>query len=322
MRFFPNSATLCSLGMRATCALFAVSSWAQSTAPLGELFASEPGTPALAQPAGPGMSVLPGSEVSAGIAPATLKLFRGGQVRVCPKSNLNINASGRGLMVGMNSGAIEVDYRLDQGATDLVLTPDFHIRLVGPGAYHFALGTNSKGDTCIKPLPGNSAGILFSELIGTDSYGVGPNEGAMFLSGKLASRTPLTGDCGCAAPAAPVLQADVSTPLPPQRQGSAHLEVNAPFVFSASAAGDARPNVVARLRFSSLPNVFFLQDAPVPVVLVEDPVVQVSTKGPETKGADTPSPEKMPAEPEQQTQKQKKGLFARVRGFFGSIFHR
>jgi hypothetical protein len=266
------------------------------------------------------MSVLPGSEVSAGIAPATLKLFRGGQVRVCPKSNLNINASGHGLMVGMNTGAIEVDYRLDQGATDLVLTPDFNIRLVGPAAYHFALGANSKGDTCIKPLAGNTAGILFSELMGTDSYALAPNEGTIFLSGKLASRTALTGDCGCAAPAPPVLEADVTTPLPPERKGSAHLEVNAPFVFSASAAGDSRPNVVARLRFSSLPNVFFLQDVPVPVVLVEDPV-QVSTKGPDTEGAGTKGPEKMPAEPEQQTQKQKKGVFARVRGFFGSIFH-
>lgn len=318
MRFFPNSVRLWCLRIWATCALFAVSLSAQSPAPLGELFASEPGTPVVGQPAGPGMSVLPGSEVSAGIAPATLKLFRGGQVRVCPKSSLNINVSGKGLMVGINTGAIEVDYRLNQGSTDLLLTPDFNIRLVGPAAYHFALGANNKGDTCIKPLPGNSAGILFSELIGTDSYGVAPNEGANFLSGKLASRSVLTGDCGCAAPAAPVLQADVTTPLPPERQGASHLEVNAPFVFSASVAGDARPNVVARLQFSSLPNVFFPQDEPVPVVLVEDPV-EVSTKGTEKAPAE---PEKKPAEPEQQTKKQKKGFFARVKGFFGSIFNR
>jgi hypothetical protein len=88
--------------------------------------------------------------------------------------------------------------------------------------------------------------------------------------------------------------------------------VNAPFVFSASAAGEARPNVVARLQFSSLPNVFFLQDESVPVVLVEDRSAEVSVK--ET--------EKPQAEPEQQAKKQKKGLFSRVKGFFGSIFHR
>jgi len=154
MSFLSNSATLGFVRMCATLALLPVSSWAQSPAPLGELFASEPGAPILAQPAGgPGISVLPGSEVSAGIAAATLKLFRGGQVRVCPKSSLNVNASGQELLVSMNTGAMEVDYRLDQGATDLVLTPDFNIRLVGPAAYHFALGTNSKGDTASNRFP-------------------------------------------------------------------------------------------------------------------------------------------------------------------------
>src|SRR5262249_57017588 len=85
---------------------------AQSPAPVGELFPSEPGAPAMAQPAGTGISVLPGSELAAGIAPATLKLARGGQVRICPRSGLNLNESGQGLMVGMNTGAIEIDYRL------------------------------------------------------------------------------------------------------------------------------------------------------------------------------------------------------------------
>jgi len=84
--------------------------------------------------------------------------------------------------------------------------------------------------------------------MGTDSYGVGPNEGAIFLAGKLASRTPLASDCGCPALTAPVLQADITAPLSLERPGATHLEVNAPFVFSASATGDARPNVVARLQ--------------------------------------------------------------------------
>src|SRR5260370_2446359 len=237
----------------------ALSLRAQSPAPLGELFASEPGAPAVLQPAGAGMSVLPGSEVSGGVGPGTVELTRGGQVRLCPKSSLNVNASGQGLMVGMNTGAIEIDYRLSQSVTDLLLTPDFNIRLVGPAAYHFALGTNAKGDTCIKPLAGNGAGILFSELMGTDTYGVAAGEGAIFMGGKLASRGPLAGECGCPGVTLPI-QTDVTAPLPPERPGSTHLEVSTPFVFSAAAAGDARPNVVAPIQFSTLPNAFFLQE--------------------------------------------------------------
>jgi len=300
--------------------------FAQSPAPVGELFPSEPGAPAMAQPAGSGISVLPGSELAAGIAPATLKLARGGQVRICPRSGLNLNASGQGLMVGMNTGAIEIDYRLGPATSDMLLTPDFSIRLSGPATYHFALGVNSKGDTCIKPLSGNGAGIVFSELLGADMYGVAVNESAVFVDGKLASKTALTGECGCPAPPVQTAQSgilpseesprksgtpgDVTAPLPPDRPGATHLEVNTPFVFSAKAAGDARPSAIARIEFSSLPNVYFAQDEAPTVVLIEKPA-EVSMKQ-----------EKPKPLPESQAKKENKGFMARVKGFFGSIFHR
>ena len=304
---------------------------AQSPAPLGELFASEPGTPPVARTAGTGMSVAPGSELSAGIAPATLKLSRGGQIRICPKSGLSVNAAGQGLMLGMNTGSIEVDYRLSPATTDLLVTPDFNLRLAGPAAYHFALGVNSKGDTCIKPLPGNSAGIVFSELLGADTYGIAANEATVFMGGKLASRGPLTGECGCPEASPPVTMragdlgpsttqssnnpsgrmlattSEGGAPLPPDRP----LEVNTPFVFSAAAAGTARPNAVAHIQFSSLPNVFFLQEEVVPVILIEKPA-EVSIE----------KEEKPKPGPVQESKKEKKGFMARFKGFFGSIFHR
>jgi hypothetical protein len=305
---------------------FAAPVCAQSPAPVGELFPSEPGAPAVAQPAGTGISVLPGSELAAGIAPATLKLARGGQVRICPRSGLNINVAGQGLMVGMNTGAIEIDYRLGPATSDMVLTPDFNIRLPGPSTYHFALGVNSKGDTCIKPLSGNGAGIVFSELLGADMYGVAVNESAVFVGGKLASKTALTGACGCPPPPVQTAQSgplpsdesprktgmpgDVTAPLPPDRPGTTHLEVNTPFVFSAKAAGDGRPSAVARIEFSSLPNVYFVQDEAPTVVLIEKPA-EVSTREEKPKALTEPPPKK-----------EKKGFMARVKGFFGSIFHR
>jgi hypothetical protein len=301
---------------------------AQSPAPLGELFASQPGAPPAAQPAAAGMSVASGSELSAGIAPAMLKLARGGQIRICPKSGLSVSAAGQGLMLGMNTGSIEVDYRLGQ-ATDFFVTPDFNVRLAGPAAYHFALGVNSKGDTCIKPLAGNGAGIVFSELLGADTYGIAANEAAVFMGGRLASRAQLTGECGCpeAIPPPITMRAadlessasnnntgrmlattgDGSAPTPPDRP----LEVNTPFVFSATAAGGARPNAVAHIQFSSLPNVFFLQEEVIPVVLIEKPA-DVSIK----------QEEKSKTGPPQESKKEKKGFMARIKGFFGSIFHR
>ena len=312
----------------------------QGPAPIGELFASEPGSQSAAVPAGSGLAVLSGSQLSAGIAPATLKLVRGGQVRICPRSGLTVNLGGPGLMLGMGAGAVEIDYRLDKSSADLLVTPDFSVRLAGPGQYHWAVGVTSKGDTCFKPLAGNSAGIVFAELLGLDSLGMAPNESAIFAGGKLASRMALSGDCGCpAGPPAPAMLAaaaagaaqptagdpkpketppaalgttsDVTAALPPDRAGATHVEVNAPFVFNARAAAEARPNAVARIEVSSLPNVYFVQEEAVPVVLVQKPA-EVSAKA-----EDQPKVAQGP-----QAKKAKKGFAARVKGFFGSIFHR
>jgi hypothetical protein len=281
------------------------------------------------------MAVLSGSQLSAGIAAATLKLARGGQVRLCPRSGLTVNRGGPGLMLGIGAGAIEIDYRLDKSAADVLVTPDFNVRLAGPGTYHWAVGVTSKGDTCFKPLRGNNSGIVVSELLGSDSYGLVADERADFPGGKLANHSSLDGECGCPLPepvvvatsdpaadsksATPPIIAtnDVTAPLPPQRPGESHVEVETPFVFSAKSAGTTRPNVTAKLRFSSLPNVVFAQEEIAPTVLVEEPG-KVSTN--EAKPASEPESESKNTKDE--AKKEKKGFMGRVKGFFGSIFRR
>jgi len=247
-------------------------------------------------------------------------------VRICPKSGLSVSAAGPGLMLGVNTGAIEINYRLGQTVTDIFVTPDFNVRLAGPAAYHFALGLNSKGDTCIKPLPGNGAAIVFSELMGADTYGVAANEGAVFMGGKLAGHTPLTTECGCpetattmraaADPSPSTDPVDDSSPgrtLGITSDGGARpgpekpLQLSTPFVFSA--ASGARPTAVARIEFSSLPNVFFLQEEAVPVVLVE-------------RAAEVSAREEPASRPAQRSKTEKKGLLGRIKGLFGSVFHR
>jgi hypothetical protein len=330
----PRSKPFCRL---AALLLLPVPMWGQS--PVGELFAAEPGALSVARPAGSGMSVLPGSELSAGIAPATLKLGRGGQVRICPSTNLSVNAAGQGLMLGMGAGAVEINYQLGPSVTDLLVTPDFNLRLAGPGVYRFALGVNSKGDTCFKPLPGNTSGVVFSELMGADSYGAAADESAVFSGGKLGARGELKVACGCAAPPAPVMRAgeqpelretpganlksvstlpaiaEVTAPLPAEKPGQTQVQVETPFVFSGAGS---RPNTVARVQFSSLPNVFFAQETVDPVVLTEKPA-EVSVK--ETKPA-APAEAVAETKKDAEAKKEKKGFLARLKGFFGSMFHR
>jgi hypothetical protein len=308
--------------------LLCISASAQS--PVGELFAADPGAPAVAQRAGTGMAVLPGSELSAGIAAATLKFSRGGQVRLCPGSHLSVNNGSQGLMLGMDTGAIEIDFRLEQAAVDLVLTPDFNIRLAGPAVYHFALGVTNRGDTCFKPLPGNNAGVLFSQLLGSDVFA--SNEAALFREGKLSGHSTLTEPCGCLA--APVLRASAAPetpfshsgdaaatrvvlanregapPVPSDQPEQTHVEVETPFVFSARAA-TAAPGTVAKIQFSSLPNTFFMQEEADPVVLAVRP-----PEMPAREVRPSPEPATVPKK-----ERDKKGFLARMKGFFGSLFH-
>jgi hypothetical protein len=307
--------------------------FAQTVPALGELFASDASSSSAIQLAGSGMSVYSGSELSAGIAPATLKLARGGQVRICPHSGLNVTPSGQGLMLATGAGALEIDYQLDQQAADVVMTPDFNVTLVGPGTFHFALGVNKNGDTCVKPLAGNTSAVTFSELLGTGAYKAGPDQTLMFRGGKLDEKTALTSECGC-PPIAPVIQTEAqpvptppkeeppkptdrvavassenTSPLPPDKPGQVHVQVDTPFVFSARPA-TGRPYAVAKVQFSSLPNVYFVQEKVDPVVLVEkQPEVSLSASTEAAKPAEKPK-------------KEKKGFMGRVKGFFGSLFHR
>src|SRR5947209_18225295 len=106
--------------------LLAVPLTAQAPTPIGELFASEatPQGPALL--AGSGMSVVAGSQLSAGTSAATLRLARGGEVKICPQSGLAVNTlpDNAGLMLSIGASAIEINYPVNDLA-DTLITPDF-----------------------------------------------------------------------------------------------------------------------------------------------------------------------------------------------------
>jgi hypothetical protein len=304
------------------------------------LFAADAHGNSSLQAAGSGMSVVSGAELSAGIAPATLKLYRGGEVRLCSRTGVSVSAGGHGLMLATGVGALEVNYQLTQDSVDVLITPDFNVTLVGPGTFHFSLELNKKGDTCVKPLAGNTSEIAFTELLGSGTYKVKADEAVFFPGGKLQQTSSFTGDCGC-PPTAPVMRAEAApspTPTPAQPQnpasaaehvavassapasatppdhpGDVHVEVDAPFVFSARPAGPS----VARLQVSSLPNVFFMQEQVDPVVLTEKQP-EVSAQA----AAEPPKPAAETPRKEKKEKAEKKGFMGRVKGFFGSLFHR
>jgi hypothetical protein len=238
-------------------------------------------------------------------------------------------------MLATGAGNIEIEYQLARQMADVVITPDFNLTLVGPGTFHFALGVSKKGDTCMKPLPGNTAEVTFSELLGTGIYKSQPNQAVMFRSGKLDAPAQLSGDCGC-PPVTPVMRAEAPPPptpapakdnnansadkvavasneptsaLPPDKPGQVHIQVDAPFVFSARST-TGRPYSVAKVPLAKLPNTYFVQEKVDPIVLMEKKP-EVSLK------ADAEAP-KIPDKPKQE----KKGFMGRVKGFFGSLFHR
>lgn len=265
--------------------LLLVGALGYAQAPLGDVYSSDAtvkGTVALSAAS---TRVMSGSSVNAGLTNASVRLIRGGEVRVCQGSSVSFTASANGaqIMLGMSSGTIEMHYPL-ANSRDSIMTPDFELALGGSGVFHLAVSVDQGGNTCVQSLHGNTGSVTVSELMGDGSYTVKPGEQLIFRAGHASNPGPVVGNCGCpatvlveraateppkpvtapaAAPPPPVAaliessprSANVTAPPPAVQPGSVHVQVEAPFVFRASEPPPVpnAPLELAEIRLSTLP---------------------------------------------------------------------
>lgn len=253
--------------------------------PVGDVYSADATVKGAVALSAAGTRVMSGSSVMAGESNASVRLVRGGELRVCQGSSVSLtnSANGAQILVGMSSGTIETHYPL-ANSRDSIMTPDFEITLNGSGMFHVAVSTDQNGNTCVQSLHGNTGSVTVSELMGDGSYTVKPGEQLIFRAGHASDPGPVVGNCGCpaampvlraaaeppkavtapvAAPVPPVAaliassptSANVTAPPPVEQPGSVHVQVEAPFVFRASdppPAPDA-PVELAEIRLSTLP---------------------------------------------------------------------
>ena len=149
-----------------------------------------------------GQAVLMGSaSVTAKDHTAPIKLSRGGTVRVCQTSVLNITESrevstAAPLLFSLDRGAIEIE--TNGTPADSVMTPDlrFTVRTSGPLDLRMRVARN--GDTCVENRGATAPTLAVSDAFGESMYELPAGQHVLFEHGNVHEVVDHeTTPCGC-----------------------------------------------------------------------------------------------------------------------------
>ncbi|HEX5233737.1 MAG TPA: hypothetical protein VFW25_00260 [Silvibacterium sp.] len=185
---------------------------------------------------------------------AQVRLARGGELRVCASTKVNLSrdtsvaeAADSALMIALDRGALEASYEPGK-FSDVLLTPDLRILISGPGTADLKIRVNVKGDTCVDNHGANAPYVTVTSQFEGGVYRVQANQRVMFEGGSLQKVVDNeTEPCGCPAVAPPIAVASAASgaetthaPMP----GNIAAEAANPFPLAQSeglASGPAAP---------------------------------------------------------------------------------
>ena len=159
-----------------------------------------------------GQAVLDGSaSVTAKDQTATVKLNRGGEVRVCATSSLHLtegkSTSGPApLLVTLDRGAAEIQMPVTE--SDAIMTPDLRIAMKARGPLDLRLRVTSNGDTCVENHGADAPALRVTDPFGGAMYILLSGQHVLFEHASLKEVVDNeSSPCGCPAPP-PVSVAD------------------------------------------------------------------------------------------------------------------
>ena len=286
----------------------------------------------------PAEQLAPGASVTANDDTVVLRLKRAGDVYVCPQTAVSVVQSKNGpdVTLAMNSGGVETHLALKSSAEEVV-TPDFRILLRGPGEFHYAIRADSRGNTCVKTLPGNTASAIIYELMGDGKYQAQTSDQVVFHDGKLgpanvSHEAVVAVECGCPPPSRPTLPAfnkpenEIAVGNPSSdRSGSPEVRPDpAPAVAKNPVAAGALAPPDAGLEIPELPASVRQQPhtqieaslafTPNPSEMAARHMPATSRQLPSTLSALPPLP------PQEKAPEERRGVFGKIKTFFSRVF--
>ena len=274
-----------------------------------------------------GDRVSAGSSISAGDQTAILRLTRGGEVRVCPKTTVTVSTSpaGNDLMLGMSTGAVETHYHLED-SSDSILTPDFRIVFPGPGEFNIAISADNHGNTCVSSQAGSTSSVVIAELLGNGTYEVRPAQQAMFHRGSVERVEQPLAPCGCPARQEPVLRTSADQPNVASAEDASKLQIAGADDPAGEKPGPAESNPAQADSSSKNEDMTTMMEAPL-VFSGKEVAAARAAKAPPApvlEAAALPLTSReinpMPTTVVLPPNARRKGFFGHIKGFFGAIF--